>query len=76
MAKGDRFWRILERKEALKKAEARGEVADSKEVRMAIMRRVHAGEITLQQAQDEILSIKRKARSQGLMTRSRAYSGR
>mgnify|MGYP001597783849 CR=1 FL=1 len=52
MAKGDRFWRAHDRRAAIKEAEARGEVADSWEVRKAIMSRVDAGEITLQQAQD------------------------
>lgn len=76
MAKGDRFWRLLERRAALKEAEARGEVADSLEVRMAIMQRVHAGEITLKQGQDELLAIKRGARKRGKMTRAQAFTGR
>jgi hypothetical protein len=42
-------WRL--RREALKQAEARGAVADSMEVRKALMARVHSGEITLEQAQ-------------------------
>ena len=73
MAKGNRFWRNLERRDALKKAEAAGQVADSMEVRMAIMKRVETGEITLEQAQAEIASIKRQANAAGKMTRNQAF---
>ena len=47
---------------------------DSKEVRMALMQRVHGGEITLQQAQDELARIKRGAKKAGKMTRAQTFS--
>jgi hypothetical protein len=74
MAKGDRFWRNLEKRDALKKAEADGLLADSMEVRIALMARVHSGEITLEQAQAELKRIKRGAKAAGKTTRSQAFS--
>jgi hypothetical protein len=53
MGKGDRFWRIEGQKAALRKAEAGGQVADSLEVRTALIERVHKGEITLEAAARE-----------------------
>jgi hypothetical protein len=76
MAKGDRFWRVEAQKEAMKSAEADGRVADSKEVRMALMERVHSGEITLETAQAELARIKRGAKKAGMVTRNQAFLGR
>ena len=73
MARGDRFWNNVQRRSNLQKAEAAGEVADSQEVRMALMKRVHDGEITLEQAQAELKAIKRGAKKRGLTTRSKAF---
>lgn len=56
--------------------EAKGMVADSKEVRMALMGEVHAGTKTLEQAQTELRRIKAAAKRNGLVTRDRAYTGR
>lgn len=58
---------------AMKKAEADGTVADSMEYRMALMRRVHNGEITLEQAQTELKRIKRDAKKSGLTTRNSVF---
>jgi hypothetical protein len=63
-------WRL--RRDAMRKAEADGKVADSMEVRKALMVRVHAGEITLEAAQAELAHIKRTAKKNGLMTRDQA----
>jgi hypothetical protein len=73
MSKGDRFWRTESKKDALRQAEAGGLVADNMEVRTNLMKRVHVGEITLEQAQSELKRIKRGAKSAGLMTRSEAF---
>jgi hypothetical protein len=73
MDKGDRFWRVEAQKSALKKAEAEGRVADSLEVRTALMERVHKGEITLEQAQAEFKRIKRGAKAAGKVTRAGAF---
>lgn len=66
----------IRRMDAVKAAEAKGEVADSMEVRLAIMARADAGEITFQEAQDQIRKLKAGAKRQGKTTRSRVYSGR
>lgn len=58
---------------ALKDAEARGEVADSMNVRRALIARVAAGELTGEQAQAELARVKREAKRQGKTTRSRVY---
>ena len=71
----DAFTRNLERRRAMKNAEASGQVADSLEVRMAIMKRVEAGEITLPEAQAELARIKRGAKAAGKITRNQAFNG-
>jgi hypothetical protein len=69
-----RFEAAIEKKRALKAAEAAGEVADSHSVRLAIMARVRSGEITLAQAQAELKKIQAKAQSIGLKTRAQAFN--
>lgn len=64
------------RREYQKQAEAEGKVADSMEVRRALMDRVDRGEITLKQAQDELKAIKRRAKENGQITRNQAFTGR
>jgi hypothetical protein len=56
-----------------KKAEADGIVADSMEVRLALVAKVHSGEMTLEQVQAELKRIKRTAKANGKITRSQAY---
>lgn len=56
--------------------EAEGRVADSMDVRLALMERVHSGEISLADAQVELARIKRNARRNGQITRNQAYLGR
>ena len=62
--------------QAVKTAEAQGNVADSMAVRLALMEKVRAGEITLEQAQAELKRIKRNASKNGMTTRDRVYRGR
>lgn len=69
-----RFEAAMDKKHALKAAEASGSVADSHSVRLAIMVRVHSGEITLKQAQAELKQIQAKAQSIGKLTRAQAFS--
>jgi len=64
----------LDRRRALAAAESRGEIADDMQTRLALMERVHSGEITLDQAQAELAAIKRKAKQSGKTTRSRFYT--
>lgn len=69
MGKGDRFWRVEAQKDALKAAEEAGEVADSMAVRQALVERMNAGELTLEQVQAELARIKREAKKSGRPTR-------
>ena len=69
-----RFEASMDKMRAMKDAETAGQVADSSEVRMALVTRVHNGEITLAQAQDELKKIKRGAKAAGKVTRSQAFS--
>ena len=65
------FKRALQRQ-----AEADGQVADSMEVRKALMARYHSGEITLVEAHAQLKKIQAGAKRSGLITRSQAYNGR
>jgi hypothetical protein len=65
-----------DRRDAQKQAETEGKVADSMEVRLALMQRFHNGELTLEQVQAELASIKRKAKGNGQITRDQAFTGR
>lgn len=68
------FEAALEKRNAVKLAESDGQDADSLDVRKALMEKVHAGEITLIQAQDELKKIKRNAKKNGMITRQQAFS--
>lgn len=69
----DRDLRIRAKREAQREAEQAGQVADSMDVRRALMERVHSGEITLLAAQVELKRIKRGAKAVGQNTRAQAY---
>lgn len=69
-----RFETVMRKRAGVKAAEADGKVADSKEVRIALMERFHRGEITLEAAQAELSRIKRSAKRNGQMTQAQAYS--
>ena len=60
---------------AIRQAEKEGRVADSLNIRMAIMKRVETGEITLKEGQAELKRIKKKAKSIGMITRKQAWNG-
>ena len=68
------FEASLDKKAALQEAEKAGIVADSMDVRRALMERVHSGEITLAQAQAELKKIKSGAKKAGKVTRAQAFS--
>lgn len=68
-----RFEAAMEKKRALRAAEAAGRVADSLSVRLAILARIKSGEITLAQGQAELKQIQAKAQSIGKMTRAQAF---
>ena len=58
-----------------REAEVQGRVADSMEVRLALMARVTSGEITLEDAQAQIKRIKAGAKRGGQITRNQAWLG-
>jgi len=74
MERRDRFTASLEKRDAIRNAEAAGQVADSLEVRLRLLERMDAGELTLQQVQDELKRIKRNAKKNGQLTRSQVWS--
>lgn len=63
----------LDKRQAIRAAEAAGEVADSRAVRLEIVERMMRGEITLEQAQAEIKAIKRGAKAAGKVTRGQIW---
>ena len=71
----DRNDRIRAQQRALAAAESSGLVADSLDVRMALIERQKSGEITFTQMQAELKRIKRTAHKHGQVTRSEAYNG-
>jgi len=62
-----------DKREAIKTAEAAGQVADSIEARVAIVKRMEAGEITLAEGQAELKRLKRNAKKNGQVTRSQVW---
>jgi hypothetical protein len=69
----DWFTKRRRKLDAVKDAEASGAVADSMEVRMELVKKMHSGEMTLEQVQAELARIKRSARKNGQITRNQAY---
>lgn len=57
-------------------ADAKGLIADSMDVRKALMQKFHSGECTLEQVQAELAAIKRNAKKNGQVTRDQARNGR
>ena len=62
--------------DAQRDAEAQGRVADSMDVRMALITRMNAGELSLDEVQAELKRIRRGAKRGGQITRSQAWLGR
>ena len=54
--------------------EEEGNVADSLDVRMALMEKVRSGECTLAEVQAELKKIKRNAKKNGKITRNQAWN--
>lgn len=63
------------RVENIKAAESAGEAADSMGVRLALIAKMDAGEITLPEVQAELARVKRGARKAGKITRAQAWRG-
>lgn len=66
---------VRARHEHIRQREAEGAVADSMDARLALMARVHSGEITLETAQAELKRIQRSAKASGKVTRNQAWRG-
>jgi hypothetical protein len=64
----------IDKNDARNAAEAAGQVADSMDVRLALVAKVASGEITLAEAQAELKKIKSNAKKNGKITRSQAFS--
>lgn len=73
MEERDKFTASMEKRANIEKCEADGLVADSAEVRMALMEQVRNGEKTLDEVQKELIKIKRDAKKNGQITRNQAY---
>lgn len=69
-----RFEASLEKREAVKADEANGFVADSMEVRMELVRRMHSGELTLAQVQAELKRVQRGAKAAGQVSRAQSFN--
>lgn len=69
-----RFEASMDKRASLRECEGKGIVADSMDVRRALMERVHSGEITLEQAQSELKKIKKGAKKNGMITRTQAFN--
>lgn len=60
--------------DAVREAEAAGQIADSMDVRISIVNRIHSGELTLEAGQKLLAKIKREAKSAGKITRNQAFT--
>lgn len=74
MQQRTRYEASIDKMRAMRAADESGQVADSTAVRMALMERVHKGEITLADAQAQLKKIKANAKRNGQITRSQAFS--
>ena len=68
-----RFETSRRKRHAVNQAEEDGLIADSMDVRMALMAQVHSGERTLESVQAELKKIKRDAKKNGKVTRNQAF---
>jgi len=68
-----KFEANIDKRANVKQCEADGVVADSTEVRMALMEKVRSGEYTLQEVQAELKKIKRNAKKNGQITKNQAF---
>ncbi|MBV4536880.1 hypothetical protein [Pseudomonas urmiensis] len=73
MRRRDWYDRRTDKRVALQIAEEQGIVADSTEVRQALVARLESGEMTLEQVQDELRKVKRDAKKNGKKIRSQIW---
>lgn len=73
MRRRDWYDRRTDKRVALQIAEEQGLVADSTEFRQGLVAKLQSGEMTVQQAQDELRKVKREAKKKGKKTRSQIW---
>lgn len=73
MSRRDWYDRRLDKRVALQLAEEQGIVADSTELRQALVAKLKSGEMTIEQAQAELRKVKRDAKKDGKKTRSQIW---
>lgn len=64
---------VQDKKAAVKAAAARGEIADSMEYRIELVRRIERGELSPEEGQAELKKVKRNAKRNGLKTREQVF---
>lgn len=67
--------RMRQKKRNEDEADAKGLIADSVSVRVALMEKFHAGDMTLEEVQAEVNRLKRTAKKNGMITRTQARNG-
>ena len=70
----DKFEAVQDKRAAVNAADESGQVADSMAVRLDLIWRWMAGEITPDEMQAELKAIKRNAKKNGLKTRSQVWT--
>ena len=73
MSRRDWYDQRIDKRAALNEAEEKGLVADSKELRTALVAKMYAGEMTLEEVQAELARVKRNAKKNGQKTRSQIW---
>jgi hypothetical protein len=68
------FEAALDKRANVKDCEEKGLIADSMEVRMALIEQVRTGELTPEQMQAKLKKIKAQAKKNGMLTREQAFS--
>lgn len=70
----NRYDASIEKRAYVDKCESQGILADSMDVRIALVQKVKSGECTLDEMKSELKRIKRDAAKNGMTTRSKAYN--
>ena len=68
------FEAAIDKRRAVNEAEASGVLCDSMEVRLALIKRMKDGELTLEQMQAELKRIKRDGKKAGKLARAQVFS--
>lgn len=74
MKRRDKFTANMDKRQNVIANEKAGNIADTTEIRMALMEKVRTGESTLEEVQAELKKIKRDAKKNGKITKSQAFN--